>query len=137
MAGSCFLDKTDPGSWRALNSLALKVPAAAEAEGLSPLAVELPNAWVPSSTAARTALTSTTGWRTRPQLPRAMMEFPGELAAARAVPTAAHLPALQWCDHHERLQPRRRPQQPSCRFPAHSQFQWRQDQICIDRGALA
>jgi hypothetical protein len=29
MVGSFFLDKSDPGSWRALNGLALKVSAAA------------------------------------------------------------------------------------------------------------
>ena len=33
MASSFFLDKSDPGSWRALNGFALKVSAAAEAAG--------------------------------------------------------------------------------------------------------
>lgn len=41
MAGSFFLDKSDPGSWRALNGLALKVSAAAEAAGLTRAVVEL------------------------------------------------------------------------------------------------
>ncbi|MBT2548831.1 carboxymuconolactone decarboxylase family protein [Arthrobacter sp. ISL-65] len=43
MVGSFFLDKSDPGSWRALNGLALKVAAAAEAAGLSRAVVELLN----------------------------------------------------------------------------------------------
>jgi AhpD family alkylhydroperoxidase len=43
MAGSLFLDKSDPGSWRALNGVALKVSAAAEAAGLSRGVVELLN----------------------------------------------------------------------------------------------
>jgi AhpD family alkylhydroperoxidase len=41
MASSFFLDKSDPGSWRALNGLALKVSTAAEAAGLSKAVVEL------------------------------------------------------------------------------------------------
>ncbi|MBT2548844.1 carboxymuconolactone decarboxylase family protein [Arthrobacter sp. ISL-65] len=43
MAGAFFLDKSDPGSWRALNGLALKVAAAAEAAGLGRWVVELLN----------------------------------------------------------------------------------------------
>jgi AhpD family alkylhydroperoxidase len=43
MVGSFFLDKSDPGSWRALNGLALKVSAAAEAAGLTRAVVELLN----------------------------------------------------------------------------------------------
>lgn len=46
MPGSCFLDKSDPGSWRALNGLAVEVPAAAEAAGLSRAVVVLPNVGV-------------------------------------------------------------------------------------------
>ncbi|WP_155850233.1 carboxymuconolactone decarboxylase family protein [Arthrobacter sp. Br18] len=38
-----FLDKSDPGSWKALNGLALKVAAAAEAAGLNRALVELVN----------------------------------------------------------------------------------------------
>ncbi|WP_255767898.1 carboxymuconolactone decarboxylase family protein [Pseudarthrobacter sulfonivorans] len=43
MVGSFFLDKSDPGSWRALNGLALKVASAAEAAGLSRAVLELLN----------------------------------------------------------------------------------------------
>lgn len=43
MVGSFFLDKSDPGSWRALNGLALKIASAAEAAGLSRAVVELLN----------------------------------------------------------------------------------------------
>lgn len=43
MVGSFFLDKWDPGSWRAPNGLALKVSAAAEAAGLTRAVVELLN----------------------------------------------------------------------------------------------
>ncbi|MFI5086371.1 MAG: carboxymuconolactone decarboxylase family protein, partial [Actinomycetales bacterium] len=44
MAGDPFyLDKSDPGSWRALNGLALKVATAAEAAGLARATVELLN----------------------------------------------------------------------------------------------
>jgi AhpD family alkylhydroperoxidase len=38
-----YLDKSDPGSWRALNGLALKVATAAEAAGLARATVELLN----------------------------------------------------------------------------------------------
>lgn len=38
-----FLDKSDPGSWRALNGLALKVHAATEASGIPRSVVELLN----------------------------------------------------------------------------------------------
>lgn len=38
-----FLDKSDPGSWRALNGLALKVHAATEASGIPRPVVELLN----------------------------------------------------------------------------------------------
>jgi len=38
-----FLDKSDPGSWRALNGLSRKVHAAAEDAGLTPAVVELMN----------------------------------------------------------------------------------------------
>jgi AhpD family alkylhydroperoxidase len=43
MVGSFFLDKSDPGSWRALNGVALKAAAAAEAAGLNRAEVELLN----------------------------------------------------------------------------------------------
>ncbi|MDP9696908.1 UNVERIFIED_ORG: AhpD family alkylhydroperoxidase [Arthrobacter globiformis] len=43
MVDSFFLDKSDPGSWRALNGLAVKVASAAEAAGLSRAVVELLN----------------------------------------------------------------------------------------------
>lgn len=43
MVGSFFLDKSDPGSWRALNGLALKVSTAADAAGLGRGVVELLN----------------------------------------------------------------------------------------------
>ena len=43
MVGVFFLDKSDPGSWRALNGLALKVSTAAEAAGLGRGVVELLN----------------------------------------------------------------------------------------------
>jgi len=38
-----FLDKSDPGSWKALNGVALKVAVAAEAAGLDRALVELVN----------------------------------------------------------------------------------------------
>jgi hypothetical protein len=41
MVGSFFLDKWDPGSWRPLNGLALKVSAAAEGAGPTRAVVEL------------------------------------------------------------------------------------------------
>ncbi|MFE4545339.1 hypothetical protein [Arthrobacter sp. NPDC056727] len=38
-----FLDKSDPGSWKALNGVALKVAGSAEAAGLGRAVVELLN----------------------------------------------------------------------------------------------
>lgn len=43
MGNTFFLDKSDPGSWRALNGVALKVAASAEAAGLGRGVVELLN----------------------------------------------------------------------------------------------
>lgn len=43
MGNTIFLDKSDPGSWRALNGVALKVAASAESAGLSRAVVELLN----------------------------------------------------------------------------------------------
>jgi AhpD family alkylhydroperoxidase len=43
LTDSFFLDKSDPDSWKALNGLALKVAAAAEAAGLTRAVVELLN----------------------------------------------------------------------------------------------
>lgn len=43
MLNPIFLDKSDPGSWKALNGVALKVASSAEAAGLDRTVVELLN----------------------------------------------------------------------------------------------
>lgn len=43
MLNPLFLDKSDPGSWKALNGVALKVASSAEAAGLGRTVVELLN----------------------------------------------------------------------------------------------
>ncbi|WP_353710887.1 hypothetical protein [Arthrobacter sp. K5] len=43
MLNPFFLDKSDPGSWKALNGVALKVAGSAEAAGLGRTVVDLLN----------------------------------------------------------------------------------------------